>query len=40
LKSGLHRLSFNTMALAAGQYVVQINVNNQTTHNEKIIVTH
>jgi hypothetical protein len=40
LKAGLHKLTFNSMALPTGQYIVQISVNNQISSNEKIIVNH
>lgn len=40
LKAGLHKLTFNSMALPTGQYIVQISINNQISSNEKIIVNH
>ena len=38
MKPGVHRLTFNKLALSSGQYVVQVRRNGQITKNEKIIV--
>lgn len=38
LKPGMHRLSFNKLALPPGNYVVRIQSDNQTLRNEKLIV--
>ncbi len=38
MKPGIHRLTFNKLALPSGQYIVQMRRNGQITKNEKIIV--
>lgn len=40
LKPGIHRLSFNKLALPSGQYVLRITTDGNITHHEKIIVQH
>ena len=38
MKPGIHRMTFNKLALPSGQYIVQVKRNGQITKNEKIIV--
>lgn len=38
MKPGVHRMTFNKLALPSGQYIVQVRRNGQITKNEKIIV--
>lgn len=38
MKPGIHRLSFNKMALSPGQYFIQVTQNGKLSRNEKIIV--
>ena len=38
MKPGVHRMTFNKLALPSGQCIVQVKRNGQITKNEKIIV--